>query len=93
MRKSGFSRRSEGRSVLHTDTQLAIGFVNRPDGVYAVAAEVVCSLLEVVLGTLQGTERILDFRVFTKRWRRRGQRQHHCDQGKGTHHFLLHNSS
>jgi hypothetical protein len=81
------------RSVLHANSQLPIGFVNRFYRVHAVAAEVVCSLLQVLPGSFQGAERVFDLRVIAIGWRWRGQRQQHCDQCKRTQKFLLHNSS
>ena len=37
-------------SVLQADSQLAIGFLNRPDGVHAMPAKIVRGVLKVVLG-------------------------------------------
>jgi hypothetical protein len=59
---------------------LAIRFVNGSDRVYAMPAKIMRSVLKVILGIVQRTERVFDLRVSPCRrgWRR--QRHHQRKQ-------------
>jgi hypothetical protein len=74
-----------GGSVLQANAQLTIGFFDRPDGVHAMTAEVVGGVFQMLLGSVQCAERVVNFGVPFKSRRRRGQRKHHRDHDKRTH--------
>jgi hypothetical protein len=53
--------RSLDPSVLHTDPQLPIRFVDRPDRVRPVPVEVVGGVFQMTLGGVQRTQSVFDF--------------------------------
>lgn len=68
--------------VLHADLELVYGFVDGPDRFYAMTAEVMRRVFEVLLGIAQGFQSFLNLRMLLGRCR--GDRRRLCGgSGRG----------
>jgi hypothetical protein len=61
----------ESRSILHADSQLTIGLVDRFDSVDTVPAKIVSRVFQMFFRVVQGSQRLFDFGMTARGWRGR----------------------